>query len=486
MLFNSYFFILVYFPVTLGIYFALNRRKLTVASRVWLAAASVFFYAWWNIVYLPLILGSIAFNYAVGVSISRCAKRAAASRKGLLIFGVAVNLSLLAYFKYYNFFVSNLNHLASTRLSILNIILPLGISFFTFTQIAFLVDTYKSTAKEYSFLNYVLFVTFFPHLIAGPIIHHKEMMPQFDSLRNKLLNRRNIFAGLFLFSAGLFKKLVLADTFALWAGYGFNQVRDLTMIEAWLVTLSYAFQLYFDFSGYTDMALGSSLFFNIKLPCNFNSPYKSVNIQDFWRRWHMTLSRFFMNYLYIPLGGNRSGLSRTCFNLLATFIIGGIWHGAGWLFILWGALHGIANVVYRYWSRLNIRMHALVAWFITFNFVSFTWIFFRSKNLAVASNIISSMFNPSKAGIGAFLRGPGEGHASIGAMFGLSQASPPINMLTLVFIAAGFFIVTGSRNSNEIAVRVEPGYKWAVISGLLFGISMLFISRTSEFLYFQF
>ena len=457
MLFNSYFFILVFFPVTFVVYSILNKAKLTIASRIWLAGASLFFYAWWNIAFLPLILISIAVNYTIGSSVKR--------RKSLLISGLAFNLLLLGYFKYYNFFISNVNAVFPHQLPVLDIVLPLGISFFTFTQIAYLVDVYKGIVKEYSLLNYILFVTFFPHLIAGPITHHKEMMPQFDSKKSKLLNRKNIFAGAFLFSIGLFKKLILADTFRIWANYGFNAPVHLSMIEAWAVSLSYTFQLYFDFSGYTDMALGASLFFNIKLPANFNSPYKALDVQNFWRRWHMTLSRFFRDYVYIPLGGNRTSLPRSYFNILITFIIGGIWHGAGWLFILWGLLHGMANVVCRFAKTLNLKLNVFVAWLITFNFINFTWVFFRSKNLAIAKNILSSMFGFSTGG---------------------HQAGANINLLTFIFILAGFAITLGFKNSNEITSKVVPSYRWAVLTGLLFGVSMLFMTRRSEFLYFQF
>lgn len=437
-----------------------------MASRVWLACASLFFYTWWNIAFLPLILISIAVNYAIGFSLQRYAKRIPITKKSLLIAGLVFNILLLGYFKYFNFFISTVNALLPIKFYLRDIVLPLGISFFTFTQIAYLVDVYKGIAKEYSLLNYILFVTFFPHLIAGPIIHHKEMMPQFDSIRNKLLNRKNICAGAFLFSVGLFKKLVLADTFRIWANYGFNGLPHLAMMDAWVATLSYTFQLYFDFSGYTDMALGASLFFNIKLPANFNSPYKALDMQDFWRRWHITLSRFFRDYVYIPLGGNRKSLPRSYFNIVMTFIIGGIWHGAGWLFILWGLLHGIANVLNRVFNSLNIKLNTFIARFITFNFINFTWIFFRSKDWGVVKNIISSMFDFSNAG--------------------WHQQGSNVSVLALVFMLTGFIITMGFKNSNAITAKVIPSYRWMALTGLLFGVSMLFMTRRSEFLYFQF
>lgn len=291
------------------IYFALNKQKLTKASKSFLVFSSLFFYSYWNILYLPLILISMLFNYTIGLTLAKVNKKV--SNKTLLSIGIISNLALLGYFKYADFFIDNVNFIFSANLPSLNIILPLAISFFTFQQIAYLVDSYRQQTKEYDFLNYALFVTFFPQLIAGPIVHHKEMMPQFANLKNKLINYKNIALGLFIFSFGLFKKVIIADTFAIWATNGFDNATTLSFIEAWATSLSYTFQLYFDFSGYTDMAIGLALLFNIKLPINFNSPYKSLNIQEFWRRWHITLSRFLKDYIYIPLGGNRRGGGQT-------------------------------------------------------------------------------------------------------------------------------------------------------------------------------
>jgi len=314
LLFNSYEFIFAFLPITFFVYFYLNSKRLTEASKAFLVFASLFFYSWWNIAYLPLILGSILFNFAIGSTISKMNTVKSNTKKGvsqkmLLTFGIISNILLLGYFKYMDFFIANINTLLHTQLDMMHIILPLGISFFTFTQIAYLVDTYRNEVKEMDYLNYTLFVTFFPHLLAGPILHHKEMMPQFDSLRSKVINYKNIAAGLFLFSIGIFKKVVIADTFAVWATAGFDTAETLNLLEAWATSLSYTFQLYFDFSGYTDMAIGVALLFNIKLPINFNSPYKATSIQDFWRRWHITLSRFLRDYIYIPLGGNRGGIT---------------------------------------------------------------------------------------------------------------------------------------------------------------------------------
>jgi D-alanyl-lipoteichoic acid acyltransferase DltB (MBOAT superfamily) len=274
-------------------------------------------------------------------------KKNTLSKKLLFQIGILFNISLLAYYKYMDFFIENTNILLNTNIELIHLALPLAISFFTLQQVAFLVDSYEGLVEEKDFLDYAIFVSFFPQLIAGPIVHHAEMMPQFSSKWNMLKNYKNISAGLFIFSIGLFKKVVIADQFAQWANAGFNNAQVLNLLEAWATSLSYTFQMYFDFSGYTDMAIGAALLFNIKLPINFNSPYKATSIQDFWRRWHITLSRFLRDYIYIPLGGNRRGEFRTYSNLMVTFLLGGLWHGAGWTFVFWGFLHGVALVLHR-------------------------------------------------------------------------------------------------------------------------------------------
>ena len=397
MLFNSYEFIFAFLPITFFIYFYLNSKRLTIAAKGFLVFASLFFYSWWDIVYLPLILSSILFNYLIGTTLSKSSENnklglnKTFSKKSILVFGIVCNVALLGYFKYTNFFLENFNGIFESNIPLQHIILPLGISFFTFTQIAFLVDAYRNEVKEYDLMRYMLFVTYFPHLLAGPILHHKEMMPQFANLKNSVINYRNIAVGLFIFSIGLFKKVIIADTFAVWANAGFDTATTLNLFEAWATSLSYTFQLYFDFSGYTDMAIGISLMFNIKLPINFNSPYKALNIQDFWRRWHMTLSRFLRDYIYIPLGGNKKSSFRTYTNLLATFVIGGFWHGAGWTFLFWGFLHGIALIIHRAWTNLGFKMNIILAWFITFNFVNVAWVFFRAKEWEDAIKVLKGM-----------------------------------------------------------------------------------------------
>lgn len=391
MLFTSLEYMFFFIPLAVHVYFFLNKKRFTIVAKYWLSSCSLFFYAWWDYRYVILLLGSILFNYAIGTFLTsgRLQQR---RRFMLLSFAITTNLLLLFYFKYVDFFISNINKLITGQLPLLETVLPLGISFFTFTQIAFLVDAYRGEVKEKSFPNYLLFVTFFPHLLAGPILHHKEMMPQFADVKKKIINWKNIQYGLIIFIIGLVKKIVLADTFAVWANFGFDQEKTLTLVDSWITSISYSLQLYFDFSGYTDMAIGAAIMLNIRFPVNFKSPYKAVSIQDFWRRWHITLSTFLRKYVYIPLGGNRKGEYRTYLNLFLTFLIGGIWHGAGWTFIIWGGLHGIALVIHRYWSKLGYTMPKLLAWFITINFVNITWVFFRARSFDDSIKVLKAMF----------------------------------------------------------------------------------------------
>ena len=494
MLFNSFEFIFFFLPFVFFIYFYLNKKRLTEAAKAFLVFASLFFYSWWNINYLPLILISILVNYTVGRELAyhKHRKRRYSAKK-LLSVGIVFNLALLAYYKYTDFFIENLDHLLGSNISLLHLALPLAISFYTFQQISYLVDSYKEETKEYDFLNYTLFVTFFPQLIAGPIVHHAEMMPQFAKKRNKVKNYYNIALGVFVFSIGLFKKVVIADTFAEWANYGFDVAHRLNMLEAWISSLSYTFQLYFDFSGYTDMAIGAALLFNIKLPINFFSPYKSVSIQDFWRRWHITLSRFLKSYLYIPLGGNRKGQIRTYLNLFITFLLGGIWHGAGWTFLFWGALHGAALVIHRVWKQLGFKMPQLLALFVTFNFINFTWVFFRAKNFDDALKVLKGMFF-GEHHIWTYLQKLYDHGNPIAQWFNLNSDSygNTFNLFAILMVTVGLFVIFLFPNSNELATRMNTQKRvslpYTILTIVALGTSLLFmsISHGTEFLYFNF
>lgn len=493
MIFSSTAFILVYLPIVFFVYFGLNKLRLIPAGKLWLVAASIFFYGYWSIDYIPLLLASIFFNFVVGCAISPYAKglRIRATRKTVLALSISANIALLGYFKYANFFIENLNSVIGSSYSLAEIILPLGISFYTFTQIAFLVDSYRGEAKEYDFVNYALFVTFFPHLIAGPILHHREMMGQFKSKWTWAIRHRNIFMGLFIFSVGLFKKVMIADTFAVWADAGFASGASHDFFSSWATSLSYTFQLYFDFSGYCDMAIGAALLFNIWLPINFNSPYKSLDIQDFWRRWHMTLSRYLRDYLYIPLGGNRCSSARIYFNLMATFVLGGLWHGASWMFVIWGALHGGALVIHRLWKQLGMSMPNPLAWLVTFLFVNVTWVFFRATSLNDAFSILGGMINLSSINGTSSNEVPVSNLAWAGmlsdSLLRILPTGIAANALCYAMIALGFLIIC-QRNSFEM--MKSQGYLRlkTIFMALLFTTAMYSTikSTSTVFLYFNF
>ena len=486
MLFNSYVFIFAFLPIVFLVYFYLNKKRLTELSKAFLVFSSLFFYSWWNIIYLPLILASMLFNYAIGKQLSQYIDKSFFTKKALLVFGIVANIALLGYFKYADFFITNINFVFSTNTSALNLALPLAISFFTFQQIAYLVDSYRSETHEYDFLNYAVFVAFFPQLIAGPIVHHKEMMPQFSKTRNKVKNYNNIALGLFIFSIGLFKKVVIADTFSVWATNGFDAADTLNFFEAWVTSLSYTFQLYFDFSGYTDMAIGIALLFNIKLPINFNSPYKAVSIQDFWRRWHITLSRFLKEYVYIPLGGNRKSNIKTYSNLFVTFLLGGIWHGAGWTFVFWGALHGVGLVVHRVWQSFGFKMHTLFAWFITFNFINISWVFFRAEEFSDAIKVLKGMCGLTGLNLPYALSGKLYFLSEYGIHFGSFIEKTGGNIVTFLWLFVAAVLVFTFKNSMQLLSTFNFSVSSMVFSAVLFVVSVLSMHKISQFLYFNF
>ena len=473
MLFNTIEFLFIFLPITFFVYFFLNKKKFINLATGWLVLASLFFYSYWKIDYLPLILLSMVFNYTVGRTLSDKSKLKI-DKKLLMIIGVAGNILLLGYYKYFDFLIYNLNMVFKADFNYMHIVLPLAISFFTFQQIAYLVDSYHGLTKEYDFLTYSLFVTFFPQLIAGPIVHHKEMMPQFARLRNRLINHKNIAIGLFLLAVGLTKNVLLADFFSPFVQQTFDVIpHSLSCFESWCAAISYTFQLYFDFSGYCDMAMGVGYLFNIVLPQNFNSPYKCTNIQDFWRRWHMTLSRWLKDYVYIPLGGNRHGKFNTYKNLFLTFLIGGIWHGANWTFVLWGALHGLASCIHRFFAQFEWKFNKYFATLFMFLFINITWVPFRATTIHKALDIYKSMI-------------------------GLNGFEPiVINKLRFAFenndLKLSFFLIIPAiiivfciPNSVELAKKFRPNWIYTLCTFLMLTASVITINRVSEFLYFQF
>jgi len=490
-LFSSYEYIFLFLPITFFAYFGLNRLGLEIIGKVWLVAASLFFYAWFNIYYLPILLGTVIVNFGFGIALSKANWRSS-TRKLVLILGIVFNIALLGYFKYADFLIKNYNALTGSSVPLLHILLPLALSFVTFQMIAFLVDSYNHKVKEYSPLTFTLFASFFPQQIAGPIVHHSEMMPQFASRQNLRLNYDNIALGLFIFSLGLFKKVMIADTFAIWADSGFGHAGEFGFHQAWVTSLSYTFQLYFDFSGYTDMAIGSALLFNIRLPINFNSPYKALDIQDFWRRWHITLSRFLRDYIYIPFGGNRNGELRTYANLFATFLIGGLWHGASWMFVIWGALHGTALIIHRVWSKTGFRLPGPLAWLLTFNFVNIAWVFFRAPDLDTAERLLYGMVKFTGAFSSDLSILPTASLAALGFMADYFAeylgTSGVIYAVQITAILCSFVLIS-LKNTSQIYLEARP-LSWCrvFLGGTAAGTAAIasLTSTSAVFLYFNF
>ena len=484
MLFNSVSYIFLFLPITCIIYFLLLKRKFIPLSIIWLIIVSIFFYGFYDKKYITLLLLSLILNFIFGRLFYTKFFNQNKTRKCLLFFSLFVNLLILGYYKYSNFFIENLNSIFNTNIEFAKIVLPLGISFFTFTQIAYIVDVYKREVKEYSFINYMLFVTFFPHLIAGPILHHKEMMPQFKDLKRKILNYKNILTGISLFLIGLFKKVVVADSFAAYVLNGYNLDISISMLEAWLIMLTYTFQIYFDFSAYTDMALGSAKLLNIDLPQNFNSPYKAVSIQDFWTRWHITLSRFLRDYIYIPLGGNRNGELRTFVNLLITMLLAGLWHGASWLFVIWGGVHGLALCINRLWKKTKIVIPKLLSITLTFIFLNLTWVIFRAENFEQVVRIYISLFDIKNFSL------------PIIHEFGLYYITNDVLVRydkILLLLPLAFVFVFLFNNSSEIIKKVKINTRTkAILYGIILSIFFLFcitkmLTNTyTEFIYFNF
>ena len=513
MVFSSYEFIFLFVPVTVAGYFLIARlgRRLAAA---WLVAASLFFYGWWNPVYVPLLLASISFNYLVGMALAR-----RVGGRLVLFLGVAANLALLGYFKYADFFIASLAAGLGADHGALGIVLPLGISFFTFTQIAFLVDAHRGTVREYDPIHYGLFVTFFPHLIAGPIYHHKEIIPQFarDSVYRPALD--HIAVGASIFAIGLFKKLVLADSIGIFATKTFTAVAggaEPALLEAWGGALAYSLQLYFDFSGYSDMAIGAARLIGVRLPLNFHSPYKAASIIEFWRRWHMTLSRFLREYLYFALGGSHKGPARRYVNLMIVMLLGGLWHGAGWSFVLWGGLHGLFLIVNHGWRALvgqgGGRTWHLASVAITFLCVVVAWVPFRAEDLGVTLAFYQGMVGlngislPAPIALGLGLGPFREALAGWGFAFPLDGARDMAYIYGLIL--ALLPIVWLLPNSQELMRRYRPallhsGFAfsrtailgrlvwrptvgWAAATAAIAAFGVISLSRYSEFIYFQF
>ncbi len=515
MLFTSYKFIFVFLPIVFTGFYVIARIHPKLAA-AWLCIASLTFYGLWNPKFVLLLLASVTFNYVAGRQIEK--HKASSISKLVYIFAISANLGLLAFFKYGNFFISTITTLTGVEESLVNVALPLGISIFTFTQITFLVDVYRGMACQYDYIDYLLFVTYFPHLIAGPILHHKEMMPQIASLEIRTDYIEKIAIGLLVFTIGLGKKIFFADNFSVYATPVFDQAREglqPDFIVAWTGTLAYTMQLYFDFSGYSDMAIGLSFLFGVYLPINFNSPYKAHNIIDFWRRWHMTLSRFLRDYLYIPLGGNRKGLSRRKVNIMITMLLGGLWHGASWNFVAWGGLHGLYLLVNHGWhelkrkinlpaSRTSTLVGRLGGTILTFVAVAMAWIFFRAETWGSAIAILKGCLGMNGLNIPVDLK------TSITFLYqqlNIHQLQELLSVGTnsnsnlpftndprfVLLLDIGLLIVWILPNTQQITAylfeKKRPTYALASL-GFLVGTLFVFVwgrmHKVSPFIYYQF
>ena len=489
MLFNSYIFVFLFFPICLLGYYGLVHFRGAEAAKVFLIAMSLWFYGYFNLAYLLIMVCSIGANYMFYRVLSHRA------RKSLVIIAVAANLGVLFYFKYFDFFLSTINTVFGSSVPLRNILLPLGISFFTFQQISFVVDTYRGEVRDCSLVDYALFVSFFPQLIAGPIVNHEEMLPQFRRIGQQSVLWERIAEGMGLFILGLAKKVLIADTFGAGVDYGYTNLALLGRADAILVIISYSFQLYFDFSGYCDMARGIGKMLGIEIPINFNSPYKAVNIIDFWKRWHITLNRFFTKYVYIPLGGSRRGAARMYFNLMFVFLLSGLWHGAGWNFIVWGAMHGVLYILTRLWQRSvkprgvrgNIFM-TFVSRLLLFAYVTVAWVYFRAADIAQANRMLCTA-----------VKGPIQKiSAGLAACFQVDEFWYVIKVLHLdnrtysryillwVILGVGTYLAMIGRNAAQRMERLKYRMGSAVVFAVLALWCVLTFSEVSTFLYFNF
>lgn len=498
MLFNSYIFIFLFFPICLAGYYALIHYQKKELAKFFLTAMSFWFYGYFQINYLLIMILSIAGNYLFHILLSR--KRSRARSKALLILAVTANLGVLFYFKYYDFFVENVNAVFGTSFLLKHVLLPLGISFFTFQQIGFIVDTYRGEVRDCGLLTYALFVSFFPQLIAGPIVKQSEMLPQFERITEKKADWEKIYKGFMLFIAGLFKKVILADTIGAGVDYGYTNLATLGRMDAVLVIIAYSLQLYFDFSGYCDMARGIGGMLGLEIPVNFNSPYRARNIVDFWKRWHITLNRFFTTYVYIPLGGNRKGRGRMYVNLLIVFLLSGFWHGAGWNFIVWGMLHGLLYVMTRWWqerhkdkmTKVSGKFRNLIVTQVSkiclFLYVSIAWVYFRAQDIAQANRMLMTALRGNMQKLSL----------DMAECFELDELWYVLKVLHLdhfVFsryvlmffmLAVGLVLSMFGRNAGEITDKMKGKAVSAVLFGVVFVWCVLSFSQVSTFLYFNF
>ena len=487
LLFNSYIFILFFLPVCILGYFSLNNLKKFNLAQLYLLILSLWFYGYFNPSYLLIIAASIVINYLLSYAMSHTARTF--QKKAAVLTGIAFNLGILFYYKYYDFFIENINALFATDYTLKHILLPLGISFFTFQQLSYVIDAYRGEVAQYGFLQYASFVVYFPQLVAGPIVTHDELIPQFMDESKKHFQWDNFEKGLYIFALGLAKKVLLADVFGNAANWGYSNLEILDATNAALTALAYTIQIYFDFSGYCDMAIGIGQMMNIDLPVNFDSPYKAVTITDFWSRWHKTLTRFFTRYIYIPLGGNRKGLLRTCINIMVVYLCSGFWHGANWTFVLWGIMHGAFSVVTRCCSNFFRRIPDAVNWLITFSFVNIAWVFFRADSIRDAAFLLSRLFGmewgPVNANIARVFLLP-EFEVVLGPIrvFGYLEAHP--GLCSAIFFGGAMVLILGARNAYQHMRSDKRSFGSLLFAAVLLIWCVLSFSSVSTFLYFNF
>ncbi|HCT92724.1 MAG TPA: membrane-bound O-acyltransferase family protein [Lachnospiraceae bacterium] len=477
MIFSTYKFILVFLPVVFFGYYILNHFRYYQLSKIWLVLASLFFYAQGSPAFFPFFLGSVFGNYAVGTCLSHMREDVyRIQRKILMIMGVLANVGLLGYFKYTDFFLENINAFAGTDIPLRNIVLPIGISFFTFQLIAFLVDSYKGETKEYDILHYLLFITFFPQLIVGPIVHHGEIVPQFEKEENLKLNHEKIALGIFVFTIGCAKKMLLADPMNVDAETFYSHVPDsVTMLESWFYTLEYSLSYYFDLSGYTDMAIGLGYMFGVKLPENFNAPFRSTDMQQYWQRQHMTLSRFLGNYVFKSYFRKGSRWRNYYMATMVTFLVSGIWHGAGWNFVLWGLINGLLVCIGAYRSYHKKKTPRIPAMFLTFLCIVLTRVIFVAKNMADAWAVYQGMFCFS----GLF----GDGwHAAAWRIYHFCLEHMELGILVLIGLAICYLAPT----TKTLSEKFRPGPVWLAYTGVLLAVCLSGMDQVVQFLYFQF
>jgi len=466
MLFNSYFFIFAFLPLALAGYFSLNYLKKISLAKMWLIGASIFFYTFYTYDNLPILIISLLTNYFIGRSLHTEQKWI--SKSNLFRCGLVFNICLLSFFKYSGF------------------LLPLGLSFYTLQQIAFLIDTYEGLADEKNILDYAVFVCFFPTLISGPIVHYQHLMPQIQSKENKRFNLDFFSTGIFLFCVGLVKKVLISEAFASWSKTGFDEAVSLDLLAAWKTSLSYLFQLYYDFSGYTDMAIGIGLMFNVKLPQNFNSPFRSKSIIEFWSRWHMTLSQFISTYLFTPIvrAMPKITFKSTMFATFTAMFIAGVWHGAGMTFVVYGALHGLALVVNHMWKKRKKKLPPFMAWFLTFNFVNITFILFRAKGLADAEKVLKGMFGFTGVVVPKVLI------KSVGPLkeygFRMGSYLQPADYSMLLMLFGAIYLIFKAKSSLDLEKEFKPQTKIAAVCGIAFVFCFFGMNRITEFIYFNF